>query len=90
MSFWTDKRVLVTGGAGFLGAFEEVGFIGKIAWAATKPNGQPRRCLDVTRAREWFQFETKTPFRQGLDKTIAWHLAQRKSSGEVLSTADRI
>src|SRR5947208_6474366 len=69
---------------------EEVGFIGKIVWDSTKPNGQPRRCLDITRAREWFQFEAETPFRQGLRKTIAWHLAQRKSSGEVLSTADRI
>ena len=69
---------------------EEVGFIGKIVWDATKPNGQPRRCLDTTRAREWFQFEAETPFRQGLRKTIAWHLAQRKSSGEVLSAVDRI
>ena len=69
---------------------EEVGFIGKIVWDATKPNGQPRRCLDTTRAREWFQFEAEIPFRQGLRKTIAWHLAQRKSSGEVLSAVDRI
>ena len=69
---------------------EEVGFIGKIVWDSTKPNGQPRRCLDTTRAREWFQFEAETPFRQGLRKTIAWHLAQRKSSGEVLSAIDRI
>ena len=69
---------------------EEIGFIGKIVWDATKPNGQPRRCLDTTRAREWFQFEAETPFRQGLRKTIAWHLAQRKSSGEVLSAIDRI
>ena len=69
---------------------EEIGFIGKIVWDATKPNGQPRRCLDTTRAREWFQFEAETPFRQGLRKTIAWHLAQRKCSGEVLSAVDRI
>ena len=69
---------------------EEVGFIGKIVWDSTKPNGQSRRCLDTTRAREWFQFEAETPFRQGLRKTIAWHLAQRKSSGEVLSAVDRI
>ena len=69
---------------------EEVGFIGKIVWDSTKPNGQPRRCLDTTRAREWFQFEAETPFRQGLRKTIAWHLAQRKSSGEVLSAVDWI
>src|SRR5947208_6813370 len=59
---------------------EEVGFIGKIVWDSTNTNGQPRRCLDTTRAREWFQFEAETPFRQGLRKTIAWHLAQRKSS----------
>ena len=69
---------------------EEVGFIGKIVWDSTKPNGQPRRCLDTTRAREWFQFEAETPFRQGLCKIIVWHLAQRKSSGEVLSAVDWI
>ncbi|HEX8915085.1 MAG TPA: GDP-L-fucose synthase [Humisphaera sp.] len=48
------------------------GFGGKITWDATKPDGQPRRCLDVSRAKAEFGFEAKTPFEEGLRKTIAW------------------
>jgi GDP-L-fucose synthase len=54
---------------------EEVGFTGNIVWDTSKPNGQPRRCLDVSRARELFGFEAKHSFREGLRKTIAWFLA---------------
>ncbi len=49
------------------------GFKGKIIWDTTKPNGQPRRCLDVTRAKQNFDFQAKTPFEQGLRKTIDWY-----------------
>jgi len=49
------------------------GFGGKITWDATKPDGQPRRCLDVTRAKQEFGFEALTPFEDGLRKTIAWY-----------------
>ena len=59
-----------------------VGFTGKIIWDTTKPNGQPRRCLDVSRAKEWFGFEAKCPFQQGLSNTVSWYLAQRESSWE--------
>jgi GDP-L-fucose synthase len=49
------------------------GFEGRLAWDTSKPNGQPRRCLDVTRAREWFGFEAQMPFEEGLRKTVAWY-----------------
>jgi GDP-L-fucose synthase len=39
------------------------------------PNGQPRRSLDATRAREYFGFEAKTSLREGLERTIAWYRA---------------
>jgi GDP-L-fucose synthase len=47
-------------------------FRGAIRWDATRPDGQPRRCLDTTRARESFGFEATTSFRDGLIETIAW------------------
>jgi GDP-L-fucose synthase len=49
------------------------GFKGEIKWDTTKPNGQPRRCLDTTRAFEKFGFKSKTDFREGLAKTIEWY-----------------
>jgi GDP-L-fucose synthase len=49
------------------------GFEGEIIWDTSKPNGQPRRKLDVTRAREWFGFESWTSFEDGLRETIAWY-----------------
>ena len=52
---------------------ELTGFKGKITWDATKPDGQPRRMLDTTRARHEFGFQAKTGFREGLQKTIAWY-----------------
>ena len=51
---------------------DEVGFEGKIVWDSSKPNGQPRRCLDVTRAKELFGFEAAHDLRHGLSKTVAW------------------
>ena len=53
---------------------EITGFQGEIAWDASKPNGQPRRCLDVSQARELFGFQASTPLRDGLQKTIEWYL----------------
>ncbi len=55
----------------------EVGYDGQIVWDTTKPNGQPRRCLDVTRARERFGFVAQTSFTDGLRKTIAWYREHR-------------
>jgi len=55
----------------------EVGFAGRIEWDTTKPNGQPRRCLDVSRARERFGFVARTPFEDGLRRTVAWYAENR-------------
>jgi GDP-L-fucose synthase len=52
-----------------------VGYEGRIVWDAEKPNGQPRRSVDATRARELFGFEAKTPLREGIERTVAWYRA---------------
>ncbi len=54
---------------------ELTGFQGEIIWDASKPDGQPRRSLDVSRARQAFGFQAQTDFRAGLQKTIEWYLA---------------
>jgi GDP-L-fucose synthase len=54
-----------------------VGYEGKIVWDDTKPDGQPRRKLDTSRAKEYFDFESSTPFDQGLKKTVSWYLKHR-------------
>ena len=54
------------------------GFEGDLVWDTDKPNGQPRRALDVSRAKEKFDFEAKTDFDEGLQNTIDWFLANRK------------
>ena len=51
-------------------------FEGKIVWDASKPDGQPRRCLDTSRARESFGFEATLDFAEGLRDTIEWYRAQ--------------
>ncbi|HEV2590677.1 MAG TPA: GDP-L-fucose synthase [Gaiellaceae bacterium] len=48
-------------------------FEGEIVWDESMPNGQPRRSLDTTRARELFGFEARTDFRDGLARTVAWY-----------------
>lgn len=50
-----------------------VGFTGELVWDTTKPNGQPRRKLDVSRARELFGFESTTTFADGLSETVSWY-----------------
>ncbi|MCD6429563.1 GDP-L-fucose synthase [bacterium] len=49
-------------------------FKGEIRWDISKPDGQPRRCLDVSRAKKEFGFEAKTNFEEGLKKTIDWYI----------------
>jgi GDP-L-fucose synthase len=56
---------------------ELTGYAGKIVWDTTRPNGQPRRRLDVSRAEELFGFRAGTPFRAGLERTIAWYRAHQ-------------
>lgn len=79
-----DKPDPVNLGAGFEITIRDLvdlisdltGYEGEIVWDTTKPDGQPRRCLDVSRAREEFGFEARTAFREGLEETIAWYRKQ--------------
>lgn len=76
-----DKPEPVNLGAGFEISIKDLveliarltGFKGEITWDATKPDGQPRRCLDTRRAFDEFGFRAATSFEQGLKKTIAWY-----------------
>jgi GDP-L-fucose synthase len=54
-----------------------VGFDGEIEWDPSRPDGQARRCLDTSRAREMFGFEARTPFHAGLAETVAWWRASK-------------
>ena len=56
---------------------ELTGFRGRIVRDTSKPNGQPRRCLDVSRAERAFGFRARTSFRDGLARTVAWSEARR-------------
>jgi len=55
------------------------GYKGKIIWDKTKPDGQPRRMLDISKARKYFGFKAKTKFDTGLKKTINWFIKNEKS-----------
>ena len=57
---------------------DEVGFEGELHWDTSKPNGQPRRKLDVSRAEREFGFVSQTNFRDGLRETIRWYQAERQ------------
>jgi GDP-L-fucose synthase len=54
------------------------GFAGRFVWDTSKPNGQPRRCLDVSRARERFGFVARTPFDVGIANTVAYYEQHQK------------
>ncbi len=77
-----DKSEPVNLGAGFEITIRDLvkliveltGFEGRIVWDETKPDGQPRRMLDTTRAFQEFGFTAKTDFREGLRKTIDWYV----------------
>jgi GDP-L-fucose synthase len=81
-----DDSEPVNIGAGFEITIKELaekiakltGFKGEIRWDSSKPDGQPRRCLDVSKAKKFFGFEAKTPFDEGLRATIDWYEANRK------------
>lgn len=80
-----DKPDPVNLGAGFEVTVRDLatliadlaGFEGEIAWDTAKPDGQPRRCLDVSRAEQEFGFRAKVDFREGLERTIAWYRNER-------------
>jgi GDP-L-fucose synthase len=63
---------------------ELTGFAGEIVWDTSKPNGQPRRRLDVSKAEKLFGFRARTGLREGLERTIAWY---RASAREPLQSA---
>ncbi len=58
----------------------ETGFDGEIRWDTSKPNGQPRRRLDIERARRLFGFSPRYSLRDGLARTVAWFLAHREQA----------
>ncbi|HEY7142548.1 MAG TPA: GDP-L-fucose synthase [Methylomirabilota bacterium] len=53
------------------------GFGGRVVWDRSKPDGQPRRCLDTSRAEREFGFRARTTFEVGLERTVRWYLAER-------------
>jgi len=84
-----DKTEPVNLGAGFEISIKDLveliakltGFKGSIVWDATKPDGQPRRCLDTQRAAAEFGFRAKTSFEEGLKKTIDWYMDSTAREG---------
>jgi GDP-L-fucose synthase len=59
------------------------GFTGKIVWDNSKPDGQPRRMLDVTRAEREIRFKAKTGFKEGLKKTVEWYMRQASRGSDL-------
>jgi GDP-L-fucose synthase len=55
------------------------GFTGRLVWNSALPDGQPRRCLDTSRAETWFGFKAQTSFEEGLRRTIDWYRASRSA-----------
>ncbi len=119
--YWPGRRMMVTGGGGFLGQFlyvddaaegivlaaercdgaepvnlgvgreisirelvtliaELTGFSGEIRWEPSKPDGQPRRALDTSRAREMFDFVARMRWEDGLRRTIKWYETARRTA----------
>lgn len=80
-----DKSEPVNIGAGFEISIKDlvekirsiVGYEGEIIWDTTKPNGQPRRMLDVSRAQKEFGYSSATNFDSGLERTIKWYTLQK-------------
>jgi len=61
---------------------EIVGYEGEVVWDHSKPDGQPRRALDTSRAREQFGFQATTGFREGLERTVRWYEQARLTQSE--------
>lgn len=80
-----NKSEIVNIGAGFEISIKDLvelivrltGFKGKVVWDASKPDGQPRRCLDTSKAEHEFGFRARTNFEDGLKRTIAWYRENR-------------
>lgn len=63
------------------------GFEGRLVWDTSRPNGQPRRALDTSRAEKYFGFKAQTPFEEGLRRTIAWYRQNRERVRGVTASA---
>lgn len=63
---------------------DEVGYKGELVWDTSKPNGQPRRCLDTKRAKQLFGFEAEVKLREGIRKTLGWYITNRLTVREVI------
>ncbi len=82
-----DKPEPVNIGAGFEISIRDLvtliaritGFTGDIRWDPAKPNGQPRRLLDISRAEKEFGFRARTGFEEGLTRTVEWYRGHRRS-----------
>lgn len=81
LNLGTGEEVTIRKLAGIVA--EEIGYDGRITWDTTRPNGQPRRCLDVSRAKQTLGFQAKHTLREGLSKTVRWYQANRHSLREV-------
>ena len=57
---------------------EIVGYEGEIRYDVSKPDGQPRRCLDVSRAKAYFEFKANIGFKEGLKRTVEWYIQKKK------------
>ncbi len=77
----TGEEVTIRDLAGMIST--EMGFSGQIQWNTTKPNGQPRRCLDVSRAKQLFGFQARHGLREGITKTVQWFQTNRQTLREV-------
>jgi GDP-L-fucose synthase len=77
----TGEEITIRNLAAMIAA--EIGFTGRIEWDTSMPNGQPRRCLDVNRAKQLFGFQAKHSLQDGLRKTIQWFHANRDALREV-------
>ena len=81
LNLGTGEEISIKNLAGIIAA--ELGFHGRIRWDHTKPNGQPRRCLDVSRIKQTIGFQAAHSLRDGLKKTIQWYRANRDALREV-------
>lgn len=81
-----DKSEPINLGAGFEISIKELvslivkitGFRGDVIWDSAKPDGQPRRCLDTSKAKAEFGFEARTSFKEGLERTIEWYREKQR------------
>ena len=81
LNLGTGEEISIKNLAGMIAA--ELGFHGRIRWDHTKPNGQPRRCLYVSRIKQTIGFQSAHSLRDGLKKTIQWYRANRDALREV-------